>query len=168
MDITVYLPDELGTWAKEEGLNLSATLRAEIEAERDRRKARAKVTAEGFERIETYDTMRERDVAFQGRSIGNDPDRGSEAYLTPKGNIVVVGEGTASDDNLLGIYVSFGQFASAGYAYDFVAEVAVTLGEEAPVMVLDIELGAGKAPGGSLLGSQFSSAAPPWSSWPWT
>jgi post-segregation antitoxin (ccd killing protein) len=138
VDITVYLPDDIGTWAKEEGLNLSATLRAEIEAERERRKARAEITAEGFERIETYDAMRERDVAFQGHSIGTDPDRGAEAYLTPKGSIAVVGEGGVSDDQLLGIYVSFGQFASAGYAYDFVSEVAAALGEEAPVMVLDI------------------------------
>ena len=109
-----------------------------VEAERDRRTARAKVSEQGFERIETYDAMRERDVAFQGRSIGTDPDRGAEAYLTPRGSIAVVGEGKVSNDQLLGIYVSFGQFASAGYAYDFVSEVAAALGEEAPVMVLDI------------------------------
>lgn len=39
MDITIYLPDELGRWAKESGLNLSQALRAEVERERRRRTA---------------------------------------------------------------------------------------------------------------------------------
>ena len=39
MDITVYLPDELGAWAKENGVNLSQTLRAQLESEWARRKA---------------------------------------------------------------------------------------------------------------------------------
>src|SRR6266581_3784652 len=39
MDITIYLPDELGQWAKDAGLNLSQTLRSEVEAERHRRTA---------------------------------------------------------------------------------------------------------------------------------
>jgi hypothetical protein len=42
MDITVYLPDDLGQWAKDAGLDLSQTLCGEIEAERDRREAIAK------------------------------------------------------------------------------------------------------------------------------
>jgi post-segregation antitoxin (ccd killing protein) len=37
MDITVYLPDELGRWAKDQDINLSATLREALNAERDRR-----------------------------------------------------------------------------------------------------------------------------------
>jgi post-segregation antitoxin (ccd killing protein) len=39
MDITVYLPDEIGQWAKDAGLNLSQMLRAEVEAARQRRTA---------------------------------------------------------------------------------------------------------------------------------
>src|SRR5205809_5294372 len=39
MDITIYLPDELGKWAKESDLPLSRMLRDAVEAERDRRKA---------------------------------------------------------------------------------------------------------------------------------
>ena len=138
--MTIYVPDDLAAEVKAElgDTNISAICQAALRDELGRQKARTEITAEGFERIETYDAYRERDVAFQGRSIGNDPDRGSEAYLTPKGSIVVVGEGAASDDNLLGIYVSFGQFVSAGYAYDFVSEVAAALGEKAPVMWLDI------------------------------
>ena len=34
LNVTIYLPDELGAWAKEQGINLSAMLRAEIEAGR--------------------------------------------------------------------------------------------------------------------------------------
>ena len=139
--MTIYVPDDLAAEVKAElgDTNISAICQAALRDELSRQKARAAITAEGgFERIETYDAYREHDVAFQGRSIGTDPDRGAEAYLTPKGSIAVVGEGSDSDDQLLGIYVSFGQFASARYAYDFVAEVAAALGEEAPVMVLDI------------------------------
>jgi hypothetical protein len=39
MDITVYLPDELGKWAKEHELGLSRMLREAVEAERRRRDA---------------------------------------------------------------------------------------------------------------------------------
>jgi hypothetical protein len=42
VDITVYLPDDTATWAKEQGLNLSATLRAGVEAERDREPGQAR------------------------------------------------------------------------------------------------------------------------------
>jgi post-segregation antitoxin (ccd killing protein) len=139
--MTIYLPDELAADVKS-GLgdaNVSAICQAALRDELDRQKARAEaIAAEGFERVKTYDAARKRDVAFQGRSIGTDTDRVAEAYLTPRGGIAVVGEGSDNDDQLLGIYVSFGQFASAGYAYDFVAEVADSLGEEPPVQELDI------------------------------
>lgn len=39
MDITIYLPDELGRWAKDAGLKLSQMLRVEVESERRRRAA---------------------------------------------------------------------------------------------------------------------------------
>jgi post-segregation antitoxin (ccd killing protein) len=32
MDVTLYLPDEIGRWAKESGINLSRTLRDALEA----------------------------------------------------------------------------------------------------------------------------------------
>ena len=41
MDITVYLPDEIGRWAKDNDINLSGVLRAELTAERERSEARA-------------------------------------------------------------------------------------------------------------------------------
>jgi hypothetical protein len=138
--MTIYMPDDLAAEVRDElgDANISAICQRALRAELGRTRARAKVIDEGFERVETYDASRERDVAFQGRSIGTDPDSGKEAYLTPKGSIAVVGEGDASDDQLLGIYASFGRFASAGYAGDFVAEVADSLGEEPPVQELDI------------------------------
>jgi hypothetical protein len=39
MDITVYLPDDLGKWAKENDLPLSRMLREAVEAEKHRREA---------------------------------------------------------------------------------------------------------------------------------
>jgi len=39
MDITIYLPDELGLWAKSAGLPLSAMLRAAVQEERQYREA---------------------------------------------------------------------------------------------------------------------------------
>jgi post-segregation antitoxin (ccd killing protein) len=48
MDITVYLPDELGKWAKEHDLGLSRLLRDAVEVERKRREAAAR-TLEGAE-----------------------------------------------------------------------------------------------------------------------
>jgi hypothetical protein len=153
MKITVYLPDDLGAEVRAElgsdtphidgrrqpvSRNISAICQQALRDELARVRARGALTAEGFERVETWDSHRQRDVAFEGRSIGTDPVRGNEAYLTPKGSIAVVGEGSDSDDQLLGIYVSFGQFASAGYAADFVADVADSLGERRPVLQLDI------------------------------
>jgi hypothetical protein len=41
MDITVYLPDETGKWAKEHDLPLSRMLRDAVDAERKRREALA-------------------------------------------------------------------------------------------------------------------------------
>ena len=38
MDITVYLPDELGRWAKDNDLNLSRMLRDAVEVAREHRR----------------------------------------------------------------------------------------------------------------------------------
>jgi len=46
MDITIYLPDELGEWAKEHHLHLSRMLREAVEIERRRRDASAALAAE--------------------------------------------------------------------------------------------------------------------------
>jgi hypothetical protein len=51
MDITIYLPDETGRWAKEHELPLSRMLRDAVDAERRRREAldKTKGEAETFE-----------------------------------------------------------------------------------------------------------------------
>jgi hypothetical protein len=53
MNITVYLPDELGSWAKDSKINLSARLRASIEDERDRREA-ASATLDSAQEYELF------------------------------------------------------------------------------------------------------------------
>lgn len=45
MDITIYLPDELGKWAKENHLVLSRMLREAVKAEKRRREAAATLEA---------------------------------------------------------------------------------------------------------------------------
>jgi hypothetical protein len=40
MDVTLYLPDEIGKWAKENDINLSRTLRDQLEAIMEQTKAR--------------------------------------------------------------------------------------------------------------------------------
>jgi post-segregation antitoxin (ccd killing protein) len=127
MDITVYLPDELGKWAKEHELNLSRMLRDTLEDEKQRRDARAKVTAEGFERVEVYDSKRERDIAFQGRSIGRSYAREYlEAWLTPKDAIAVYD----ADAHELCVFDDYSEFATPDWPEDLIAEVADSLGEK--------------------------------------
>jgi len=46
VDVTVSLPDEMRSWAKDEGLNLSQILRSAVQAERDRRELVSRVQAE--------------------------------------------------------------------------------------------------------------------------
>lgn len=125
VDITVYLPDELGKWAKESGLGLSRMLRDAVEDEKARREAYAKVAAEGFSRHEVYDSRRGRDVAFQGREIGYSEYRERTAYLTPKEAIAVY----LADREELWVYDTFSEFAE-GDPDDLVAQVAEALGEK--------------------------------------
>jgi hypothetical protein len=96
MDVTCYLPDEVGKWAKENDLGLSRLLRAAVEEEKQRREARAGISEHGFERVEVYDDQKERDVAFRGREIARDYDTGQAAYLTEGGAIVVTDQGMFS------------------------------------------------------------------------
>jgi hypothetical protein len=125
VDITVYLPDEIGRWAKENELGLSRMLRDAVENEKRRRGARARVAAEGFERVEVYDSRRDRDVAFQARRLGGSYESEIDAYLTPKGSIAVYTSGQE-----LYIYDSYEEFAADEPPHDLHAEVADALGEK--------------------------------------
>jgi hypothetical protein len=46
VDVTIYLPDEIGAWAKNQELPLSRMLREAVEDERRRRDAAARLAAE--------------------------------------------------------------------------------------------------------------------------
>lgn len=125
MNVTIYLPDDLGKWAKDHDLPLSRMLREAVTDEKRRRDAVAKVTAEGFERVEVYDGRRERDVAFQGRHIGSSYDEEVDAYLTPKRSIAVCTSGEE-----LYVYDSYDEFAADDPPHDLHAQVAEALGEK--------------------------------------
>jgi post-segregation antitoxin (ccd killing protein) len=64
MDITVYLPDDLGKWAKEHDLHLSRMLREAVEIEKRRRDSDAALAAET--------TTHELAVSESGSSSGAD------------------------------------------------------------------------------------------------
>lgn len=64
MDITVYLPDELGKWAKDHHLHLSRMLREAVEIEKRRHDASAALAAET--------TTHELAVSGPGSSSGTD------------------------------------------------------------------------------------------------
>jgi len=80
MDITVDLPDEIGHWAKESGINLSHTLRAALEAERSRRDTVAGTLTDRKEhKIRVAETGL--DYVLHGTLIAQDYDHEVEAYL---------------------------------------------------------------------------------------
>ena len=80
MDITVYLPDEIGQWAKEAGINLSQTLRAALEAERSRRDTVAPILTDSGEH-KIYVAERGVEYVLHGALIAQDYDHDVEAYL---------------------------------------------------------------------------------------
>lgn len=89
MDITVYLPDELGTEAKAAGLNLSALLRARVTEELDAMKAVKHALSEATEH-----TIRLRDGEdrpYRGRFEGVllVEDRGVDVYLVADERLLV-------------------------------------------------------------------------------
>ena len=127
MDITIYLPDDLGKWAKEHDLVLSRMLRGAVEGEKRYRDARAEATEEGFERVVVYDSKREREVAFRGCRIGRSFEREQlEAWLTPKDAIAVYN----ADAQELYVYDDYGEFATPDWPGDLIAGVADALGEK--------------------------------------
>lgn len=129
--MTIYLPDSLAAEvdAKLSDHNISAICQAALRAELDRVNAHAEVTAQGFERVEVFDRARERDVAFQGRSIGTTDTE--EAWLTPRGRIAVYFD----PDEVLQVFDDFGSLAAAaegqqGWSTELIAQAADALGEK--------------------------------------
>lgn len=73
MDITVYLPDELGRRAKDANVNLSAALRGEVEAELRRRETTAKTAAQATEhRLTVEGDTGTYQVRLHGKRIAED------------------------------------------------------------------------------------------------
>jgi hypothetical protein len=128
VDITVYLPDELGQWAKGAGLNLSRLLRDEVKAERKSAETRAKISAGGFERVEVYVLQEDRHFAFQGRQLRKyrDVHGYTTAWLTPKGAIAIYNDA----EERLSVYRDYKQLTESGEPGGLIASVAHALGEK--------------------------------------
>ena len=94
MDITIYLPDELGTWAKSQKLNLSQMLRGEVEVERQRRQAVAQTLehAETFELDVEDSNGRAYTVRLHGAQLSQQDPTGVTAYLGEDERIYVYNE----------------------------------------------------------------------------
>lgn len=93
MDITLYLPDDLGQWAKaQDGLNLSKLFRAAVIDLRERTEATERTLAESD--VHELDALDDDGVSYtarlHGAVIGGDPeDLVSTAYLLDDGRVVV-------------------------------------------------------------------------------
>jgi len=131
--MTIYLPDDLAAEVEKElpGRNISAICQDALRDELTRARARAKITAEGFQRIEAYDEDRGHDVAFQGREIGAFDygiDGAGSAYLTPKGAIAVHTSGGIGEK--VTVYDDYDEFAGDDLPDDLRRSVAESLGEK--------------------------------------
>jgi hypothetical protein len=90
VDITVYLPDEIGRWAKDEGLNLSALLREAVVSEQARRKALESMDVEEHElHLESDDG--DYIGLLRGEQVGEPygPSRRYSTYIAEDGRIFV-------------------------------------------------------------------------------
>lgn len=94
MDVTVYLPDAIGAKAKEEGINLSGTLRSAVEDELSRLETMRKSRDELGPAQEFKVKIISSDKEFTGRVTGWVIDRNSdwEVYLTADDRIIVYNE----------------------------------------------------------------------------
>jgi post-segregation antitoxin (ccd killing protein) len=133
--MTIYVPDELAAEIKDElgDSNISAICQAALRKELDRTKARAEIAAEGFERIQVYDSDRRRNVAFKGRQLAeasDDYEHIFRAYVTPKGAIAVQGQDD-EDRGVFSVYDTYEAFiADEDQPNGLHAGVAEALGEE--------------------------------------
>lgn len=130
--MTIYVPDDLAADVKTElgDSNVSAICQDALRAELDRVRARAKITEEGFARVEAYDSKRDREIAFQGREIGYASHWDQTAYLTPKGAIAVY----SAERGELWTYTDYQEFLGdpdePNHPDEMIAQVADALGEK--------------------------------------
>jgi hypothetical protein len=133
MKVTIYLPDDLAAEVKAElsDYNISAICQGALRAELDRVKARAGLGPEDFERVELDVDELNRDikdhpVAFQGRKVAQADYHDLEAYITPKGGIVVYDD----YDRTAWTYEDYDEFMTDDQPADLIAGVAEALGEK--------------------------------------
>jgi post-segregation antitoxin (ccd killing protein) len=96
MDITVYLPDELGSRAKEAELPFSGLLRAAVEEELARRAALTTLVAGGEPAEHELDLVDKDGNAYTGVIWGTflaETKTGGVYYLPQPGTVMVVDEG---------------------------------------------------------------------------
>lgn len=127
--MTIYVPDELAAEVKAElsDQNISAICQAALRNELNRVRARAEIGAEGFERVQLYDSQRGRNVAFEGRLLGSNEDDTLSAYLTPKGAIAVYFD----PDQEFRVYDTYEKFIDEeNHDTDLLFVVAEALAEE--------------------------------------
>jgi hypothetical protein len=136
MKVNIYVPDDLGERMRAKGdeINVSALCQHAISDELDRLEQRAKL-AEGMERVQLWDPVREREVAFTGMLLAYEEhgNRITTVYLTAKGQFVVssdVGKG------FFGIFPSFKR-AEREISGDLAVHARQALGEDV-VVELDI------------------------------
>lgn len=89
MDVTVYLPDEIGLWAKQRGVNTSRTLRDELEAMMTRETA-MEAALDGAAEVR-LDLIDSEGRAYVGRFTGDlvVEGNGQAVYLTEDQRILL-------------------------------------------------------------------------------
>lgn len=90
MDITVYLPDEIGTQAKEAGMNLSRTLRDAVESELEHTRAMKELAGEAEEHLLDLETSDGQ--PFEGRVMGTllcENRKGDQVFVTEDERVIV-------------------------------------------------------------------------------
>jgi hypothetical protein len=92
MNLTIELPDEIGQWATQSGINLSQLLRAELEAERTRRDTVASTLADSAQH-KIHVAEEGLDYVLHGALIAQDYDHEVEAYLGDDERIYVYDAG---------------------------------------------------------------------------
>jgi hypothetical protein len=127
--MTIYLPDDLAAEVKDHlgDTNISAVCQRALRDELSRVQARAEVAAEGFERVELYEGLYYRHVAFQGRRIARSYIKEQAAWLTAKGKIAVYDNTESS----LTVFDDWAALVAAHWpAEDLMVQVADALGEK--------------------------------------
>jgi hypothetical protein len=108
MDITVYLPDELGARAKREELKLSRMLRDAVERELDRRDRMARLLEDGepevYEiQIHSVEGRHQEGLLVTGRITGRriaGDEEGIGVYVTTDHRVLVHNAGTATYERI--------------------------------------------------------------------